>query len=268
MILVASAAMLLSSCGTYTGAGAYTGGMFGSILGSAIGGISGGHRGADLGTIVGMAGGAAIGAAIGAAADEQNREEVHEHYQRVQENKARGVNPYGGNRERCNDDSGYDATGSGDDRLYDFGSSDYTGDYTASVPVTSLPASSSVEELTSSYSYDPQVEIVNARFVDDNQDGVLRGDEVGKIIFEVVNHSSEPVYDVQPTVVEANGNKHIYISPSVHVEYLAPGGAIRYTAMVKGDRKLKDGTALFCLSVIQGTEKISKVTEFKVRTSR
>lgn len=65
LILLFSSALLLSSCGTYTGSGAYVGGSFGSILGSAIGGIAGGPRGSDIGTIIGMAGGAAVGAAIG-----------------------------------------------------------------------------------------------------------------------------------------------------------------------------------------------------------
>lgn len=65
LILLFSSALLLSSCGTYTGSGAYVGGAFGSILGSAIGGIAGGPRGSDIGTIIGMAGGAAVGAAIG-----------------------------------------------------------------------------------------------------------------------------------------------------------------------------------------------------------
>ena len=40
LILLFSSALLLSSCGTYTGSGAYVGGSFGSILGSAIGGIA------------------------------------------------------------------------------------------------------------------------------------------------------------------------------------------------------------------------------------
>ena len=57
-ILLMGTLMLLSSCGTYTASGAYTGSSLGSILGSAIGGISGGPRGSDVGTIVGMAGGA------------------------------------------------------------------------------------------------------------------------------------------------------------------------------------------------------------------
>ena len=56
MIWAVSAVMLVSSCDTYTGAGAYAGSTLGSILGSAIGGISGGARGSDIGSIVGMAG--------------------------------------------------------------------------------------------------------------------------------------------------------------------------------------------------------------------
>lgn len=61
--------LLMSSCDTYTGSGAYAGSSIGSILGSAIGGLSGGPRGSDIGTIVGMAGGAMVGAAIGSQAD-------------------------------------------------------------------------------------------------------------------------------------------------------------------------------------------------------
>lgn len=64
MFFVACSSLLLSSCDTYTGSGAYAGATFGSILGSAIGGLSGGPRGSDMGTIIGMAGGAAVGAAI------------------------------------------------------------------------------------------------------------------------------------------------------------------------------------------------------------
>ena len=72
-------ALLLTSCGTYTGQGAYVGAQFGTILGSAVGGISGGWRGSDIGTVVGMAGGAAIGAVIGAAADQREAERYDEY---------------------------------------------------------------------------------------------------------------------------------------------------------------------------------------------
>jgi surface antigen len=94
VLSVTALVLLLSSCGTYAGAGAYAGAGLGSILGSAVGGIAGGWRGSDVGAIVGMAGGAILGAAIGQEADDRDRREVHEHYRRVQENKARGFNPY------------------------------------------------------------------------------------------------------------------------------------------------------------------------------
>ena len=81
MMFLALSVLVLSSCGTYTGQGAYAGATFGSILGSAIGGISGGWQGSNVGQVVGMAGGAAVGAAIGAAADKKEAEQ-YEAYQR------------------------------------------------------------------------------------------------------------------------------------------------------------------------------------------
>ncbi len=43
--------------------------------------------------------------------------------------------------------SGFDATNSGDDRIYDFNSSDYRGDYTAQEPETTMPLQSGVDEV-------------------------------------------------------------------------------------------------------------------------
>ena len=79
VILSLSVLLVLSSCGSYQAAGAYTGAQFGSFIGSAIGGISGGWRGHDVGALVGLAGGAVVGSAIGAAADnaEANRREEY-----------------------------------------------------------------------------------------------------------------------------------------------------------------------------------------------
>ena len=197
LILSLSAAMVLSSCSTYTGSGAITGGSLGSILGSAIGGIAGGARGSDIGSIVGMAGGAIIGASTGAKADRRAKEDVHDHYEKVQRRKAREkrnqseydyynqTDDYG--RSGSVDGSGFDNTNSGDDRIYDFQGSDYTG---------------------------------------------------------------------------------IYISPSIHIESIAPGKGVRYTALVKADKKLKNGMARFALTVLQGQKSISKVTEFNIKTSK
>lgn len=290
LIFALCSTLVFSSCDTYTGSGAYAGGSIGSILGSAIGGLSGGPRGSDMGTIIGMAGGAAVGAIIGSQADQQQaqreseyRQARRERQQRMQQSRsnddAYGYSDYGNNHSSTNvgtynngsnvlsvnSSDIIDSTNSGDDRLYDFNGKDYTGNYSAQQPTTQMP-SATVEELGTRFSYSPNLEIVNARFVDDNENNVLDRNETCKLIFEVMNRGNQPVYDVVPTVVETTGNKHIFISPSIHVEKIDAGSGVRYTAMVKADGKLKDGTAQFCVSVIHGNKAISKVNEFNIPT--
>lgn len=291
IIIALTATMLLASCGTYTGQGAFTGAQFGSILGSAIGGISNGPRGSDIGTIVGMAGGAIIGGVIGQQADQQRQSDLAQYRNDKAERATRHNNGSGyynnnngngyynnnGDGSNYNNDRGssdysndnvIDPTNSGDDRLYDFSSSDYTGSYSAQQPFTQMPASSSVDDLLQGMKYAPHIEIRNARIVDANQDNIISRGELCKVIFEVYNTGQSTLHDIQPTVVEANGNRHLFISPGIHVEQLQPGAGIRYTAMLKADNRLGDGTAHICLSVVQGENAISKVTEFSVPTSK
>lgn len=264
ILLMLCSSLVMSSCDTYTGSGAYAGGSIGSILGSAIGGLSGGPRGSDLGTIIGMAGGAVVGAVIGSQADhEQADREAAYQQDRVER---RSGSDYSNTPVTDNPEI-FDSNNGGDDRLYDFKGKDYTGDYSAQQPTTSMPTAT-VEDLGARFSYSPTLEIVNARFVDDNEDNCLNRNETCKVIFEIVNRSYAPVYDVVPTVVETTGNKHIFISPSIHVEKISPGSGVRYTAMVKADRKLKDGMARFCVSVIHEGKSISKINEFNIPTKR
>ena len=264
ILLMLCSSLVMSSCDTYTGSGAYAGGSIGSILGSAIGGLSGGPRGSDMGTIIGMAGGAVVGAVIGSQADkaQADREAAYQ-----QDRVERSSGSDYSNTPVTDNPEIFDSNNGGDDRLYDFKGKDYTGDYSAQQPTTSMPTAT-VEELGARFSYSPTLEIVNARFVDDNEDNCLNRNETCKVIFEIVNRGHEPVYDVVPTVVETTGNKHIFISPSIHVEKISPGSCVRYTAMVKADRKLKDGMARFCVSVIHEGKSISKVNEFNIPTKR
>lgn len=264
ILLMLCSSLVMGSCDTYTGSGAYAGGSIGSILGSAIGGLSGGPRGSDMGTIIGMAGGAVVGAVIGSQADQAQADREAAYQQdRVER---RSGSDYSNTPVTDNPEI-FDSSNGGDDRLYDFKGKDYTGDYSAQQPTTSMP-SATVEELGARFSYSPTLEIVNARFVDDNEDNCLNRNETCKVIFEILNRGHEPVYDVVPTVVETTGNKHIFISPSIHVEKISPGSGVRYTAMVKADRKLKDGMARFCVSVIHEGKSISKVNEFNIPTKR
>lgn len=290
-IIGMSAMLLLGSCDTYTGTGAYMGSTLGSIFGSAIGGIAGGPHGSDVGTIVGMVGGAVAGAAIGQATDQkqqaQREADIADMRARRAERQARRQGSYGndntyghGNNYGHDNNYGYDNQGSdysgsgfdanngGDDRIYDFKGSDYSGNYSAKQPDVNMPMQSSVDNLAENLKYTPDIEIKNARFVDDNQDGKIERGELSKVIFEVYNRGNHTLYDVVPTVVEATGNRHIMISPNMHVESIQPGKGIRYTALVKADNRLKDGNAQFCVSVVQGNKKISKVCEFDIPTAR
>ena len=273
LTIALSSLLILSGCDTYAGSNAYLGSNIGAILGSAIGGINDGPRGSDVGTIIGMAGGAVVGAIIGNSADQRAHDEMVEHREAVkqrrmeqQQNEMPESN-YSSN-DTDNYTSGFDATNSGDDRIYDFSSSDYTGNYSAQTPKEQMPHNSSVEDMAQSFTYTPSIEIRNARFVDDNEDGKIQRDEICKIIFEVINRGNQPLTDVVPTVIETNGNRHIFISPSMHIESIAPGKGIRYTAVIKADNRLKEGNARFCVSVIQGGKAISKVSEFNIPTIR
>lgn len=118
LFVLAVSTMLLSSCSTYTGQGAYTGATLGSILGSAIGGISGGWHGSHVGEIVGMAGGAAVGAAIGSAADRKEAERYEAYRRQRDQRDANRSSRYTDDENYSGaDDSGFDANNRGDDRI-------------------------------------------------------------------------------------------------------------------------------------------------------
>ena len=125
LTIALSSLLILSGCDTYAGSSAYLGSNIGAILGSAIGGINDGPRGSDVGTIIGMAGGAVVGAIIGNSADQRAHDEMVEHREAVkqrrmeqQQNEMPESN-YSSN-DTDNYTSGFDATNSGDDRIYDF----------------------------------------------------------------------------------------------------------------------------------------------------
>lgn len=271
------AAMVLSSCDTYTGAGAYGGASLGSILGSAIGGISGGPRGSDVGTIVGMAGGAIVGAAVGSATEQAQQEKYRRYQEQREARYSRSYQQQNSSASQNYGDSGFDPTNSGDDRIT-IEPTTRSGDndvYTTVEPRTVTPSQSvSVDQLSgvaSGYSvnYNSQIEVRNASFVDANGDGVIHAGEVCKVTFEIMNRSDVALYDVQPTVIETTGNKHIHVSPGLYVESIAPHKGIRYTATVAADSRLKDGEIVLKATVAQGNNEItSQVKVFNVTTRR
>lgn len=249
-ICVIGAALMMSSCGTYTGTGAYAGGTIGAVLGSAIGGISGGWRGSDIGTIVGMAGGAAVGAAIGAAADQKRQEEIEGYHRRMEQRQRQydRDDDYDDNddykyrhRTQSSDDSGFDATHSGDDRI-DIGIEGPKGEKVTTQ--TATPEKTIHIGAAKTPADRPERIIIrNARFADQDHDGVLKAGEQCQISFEIMNYTRHTLYDVQPMVNDVTGNKNLHISPNLRVESIAPNNGVRYTATILADKKLKDGVA-------------------------
>ena len=251
--------LLLTSCGTYTGEGAATGGYFGSIIGSVIGGISDGRRGSDIGSLIGMAGGAVVGAVIGNAADEAAAREREEYMRDREQRHARrygNVSP--------DDQDYFDPNNGGNDIISLDG---------VTPPSSTTPPPSYTPPVTppaSPAAADRQGVIIrNAKFEDSDGNGVLIAGEDCKVSFEIVNRTGQVVYDVQPLVYDLSNNKHIHISQNLHVESILPGKGIRYTATIKGDRRLRDGVARIRLGVAIGNEEIEGQTrEFVVQTRK
>lgn len=259
------AALLVSSCTTGAGAGAYAGSSLGSVLGSAIGGIVGGPHGSDVGTIFGMAGGAVVGGALGDAAEKAQRRSAQQ-YDDDTYASGNSANYVG---DDFDPSQMVDNSNSGDDRI-DFGAPSSSGANATmgnASPSQSVDASR-VEQIYGKAKSDGKLTIRNVRFADSNGDGMLSGDEIGQVSFEIYNETDAPIYNFDPSVVEAEANKRIYISPSVRVENIMPGQGLRYTATVKADRRIKDGEIRLLVSAQKEGKPISYVTVVKVATQR
>lgn len=280
-IMIMSAALVASSCTTGAGTGAYAGSSLGSVLGSAIGGIAGGPRGSDIGTIFGMAGGAVVGAAVGDAATKQHHQDQDDTYMPSSNNNNRPVyeQPYSSNQPSYSSNQQpvddidptqmVDTTNSGDDRIdFDVNSSSTLPNNNSDTSV-SMDAGK-VEQIygANKAAESGKITIKNVRFVETAEHNVLHGGEMGKVMFEMYNETQAPIYNFMPTVVEADGNKRIYISPSVRVENIMPGQGLRYTATVKADKRIKDGEIRLLVSAQRDGKPISYITVVKVATVR
>lgn len=262
VIILVAVVTLVAGCTSYTSAGAGVGAYWGSSIGSAIGGLSDGYRGSNIGSLIGMIGGAAVGAAIGSAQDRAYQDDMQQYSEekarlaasREARNHDRQMTPqHDSYEQRGIRDSGFDSSNAADDvidiDISDndrgvYGKEETPGDETAAI------------------------EIRNARFFDSDGDGVLSRGEKSSIVFEIYNAGNATAYNIQPAVMETTGNKHVLISPSVIIESLAPRSAVRYTANIVADRRLKNGMVQFSIAVIKGDTTLSKVMDFTVNTAK
>lgn len=223
-LLLLGTLLVMTSCNTYTGAGAYGGAAIGGVIGSAIGGLSGGPRGSDVGTLIGLAGGAAVGAAVGSAADESVAERRQAYRQR---RATSGTATNVASTADADDDdaatagSGFDETNSGDDRI------------------DLIPADSAT---TAGYVvFTPaMLTLRNVRFVDSDGDGQLAAGETATLTFDIVNNTDTDIYDVAPWVTT---QADIVVTQSLNIDIVPAGKGIRYTAMLRGGDNLSPGQA-------------------------
>lgn len=273
IVILLCATLIVSSCGPNETMGAYTGSMFGDMLGSAIGGIVGGRHGHEVGSLIGTIGGAAAGAAIGVSHDRAQEQRARARQDNARQRRARAQQQqqqqesaggyddyyYGGRPTgqdaydpAAADQSGFDPQMQGDDRI-------------TFEPVSpSTPAAQAASGVQG-----PALVVRNAGIFETQRDGVLTRGETCQVVFEIMNTSSQTVYDVFPLVEELTGNRHVHISPNLRVESIGPHQAIRYTATLQTDRRLRNGEIEIRVGVAQGNERISSQNRsFTVPTRR
>ena len=113
------------------------------------------------------------------------------------------------------------------------------------------------------------LEIRNASIVESHRDGVLTRGEVCTVRFEIYNTSDWPIYDVRPLVGDVTGNKHVKISPNLHIESIDAHQGVRYSASIQADSSLKDGVIQVMIGVAQGrNEVVSQTQYFNVPTAK
>lgn len=115
---------------------------------------------------------------------------------------------------------------------------------------------------SSSYAF---LEVRNLTYTDNDNSRSINAGETAVITMDIYNASQSVVYDVAPQVV--CDNKHITVSPTAIISSIDSGKGVRYKAMVRADRKLRDGKAEFRVYFGTGRNRIEGKV-FTLRTSR
>ena len=110
--------------------------------------------------------------------------------------------------------------------------------------------------------------VTNLRFIDENRNHTIDAEEDSKLVFDVVNDGDTPAYNVTPIIKEVTGMKHILISPAQQIAYMPVGNTIRYTATIRGGRRLKTGEAVFRVYTTESNGAMSRTHEFSLPTQK
>ncbi len=112
------------------------------------------------------------------------------------------------------------------------------------------------------------LQLRNLRFVGQDGNDAINRNEICKVVFELANLSGHIVYNVVPSIFEVSGNEHIEVSPSTNIESIAHGDAIRYTATMRADSRLKAGTATFRIAVSTDGSEFLRLRDFSIATAK
>lgn len=229
-IFILLSVALLFGCSPYGMQGNPAAVQAGAAIGGVLGAIVGDRAGGYNGSQFGALIGTVAGAAVGNAVTTPREEsyQVDEYYI-----KSRPSAPRYENNSRYEDDFRYEGS-----------------PYSENTPLAS------------------GLRIINLRFIDDNRNHVIDAEEDSKLVFDIVNDGDVPAYNVTPIIEEVSGMKHLLVSPSAQIAYMAVGNQIRYTATIRGGRKLKAGEAQFRVYATESNGAMTEMHEFFLPTQK
>lgn len=229
-IFILLSVALLFGCSPYGMQGNPAAVQAGAAIGGVLGAIVGDRAGGYNGSQFGALIGTVAGAAVGNAVTTPREEsyQVDEYYI-----KSRPSAPRYENNSRYEDDFRYEGS-----------------PYSENTPLAS------------------GLRIINLRFIDDNRNHVIDAEEDSKLVFDIVNDGDVPAYNVTPIIEEVSGMKHLLVSPSAQIAYMAVGNQIRYTATIRGGRKLKAGEAQFRVYATESNGAMTEMHEFSLPTQK
>ena len=143
-----------------------------------------------------------------------------------------------------------------DDDVYRFGTDDVQYD-TYKRPKYTSPAAAlrDVEYL----------EVTNLHFLDSNDNHCLDNGEEAMLVMDIYNRGDRTLYNIAPQITCSS--KRVAVSPAATVSALPAGQGIRYKAMVKAVRRIKDGWVVFDVSFGKGKQAV-RAKQFKRKTTK
>lgn len=109
------------------------------------------------------------------------------------------------------------------------------------------------------------LEVGNVQFKDRNGNRALDPGEEAFVTFDLRNRGRQTLYNVAPRI--SVNDRHISVSPVAIISTITPGQGVRYKAIIRASRSLKNGDAIFTVTFGNGRDAYTAKT-FRIRTRR